>query len=1587
VLKYFTKYFVKSSQPQKRTLTDIFKTKDGQIAIILIFVTAIALIFYAVMLNVGAVANTKSIVTKTATLMAATASSQMASYSESIRQTYLGGRRRKCGWVSGIWYKWPWALMSATFDLMMDIMNYLPIAPKGVFAMVQKTVNKALRTVFNAWGWLTLARLGQYIDTTMNKKWNKEQRRTMTPEDQFLENVVRVGLANVISDMKKVIDYTDLDMDGAFYDSTTNTPKDYITRFQALYDLRIARIEPLSIEGLEAFIADMHDFVHVTAPDDWGLWDKISCQVGGGGHPCCGSLGERPAYCDPCCVGDDARNNRLCNIAHGFNWKNNCIAKSPYAHYNPFTYREANDNYTNNSGATPRLSFREQLGKDDEHAAFRYDFDATQTDSQLYMGGPSFPNTPNIFDSFRIEDATGVFPFFHKMRDWGIDLGYAEMVRGTIPPFEDKLECHWTDARYPSEGGVVCATPPRTFLLPDSRVYDLSQLLLPVPPTVPIDCNLHALNRTLPPGSCTLDPKHRTAYVDGRNPWFLATDPPVKTDEIGIDVGPPPPPPQLVAPDDECSDAVDQTWKKGADLYCSIDEAQPPPNGGFVNATGWPYFSECPKHASATCDVSDPYDPDPPTWGQVDCPCGPLTNRSLWADDSIDDFIYGVDEFVSWADVIINTSPEELKRTFVLWYPAAARWIEKRGELYMTNEDGMLWQWLWNMENWNSQINYWLTNDYEAANWSEAWCYPPLPPSTDAPPFGMPTGEEAAIQAELTNGDDTFSLDAAVACLDWNVNDPLPAPWPATLTPLMSGHIGNASKFEACIRACEEDPSIAPTFCQDLPRSLIPGFDYKSFTTQDPTALADFQRCKDHDTSSHPVLSCAYNYTDCSVLPTTYPAYGLPAFTPPSVAVTQLQRIERCGKDTCLPNGPNAAGSCNSCYGQAGTTCAGTLDCTSLFFEKSLVEQAVCYYDGYGSCCEWDHIDGRFYNWEPGNEYYDAIASVRNSPESCLNWGENNGSDFYNNLQQAVGTCAYKSTFANSRYTALLDQLLVHPEIIANPTAHLLVRGCKDACVLWIPPGLTQRCELCDITCGVLPDWTDSLGNTFPMATLYNKGPLDPNIDADLGQMLNIYTCMTGCGQANCGSFPGTYSGGFGTHTFIPFQNNSILDPAHIPLFDACLNSAKYSDKCAGNCCANNCSTLPQAKIVAGVTTTYGLPAFTPVDSVALNYKPLCTACEGQVGGLCNPGASYAQLACDDLRLMHSEVDGLIAFYSGSCSDLVNLPSDIRFYDWGTNLTGGNTFYNALLAAMAIANQGSCQDPAFVLNVEKSFYAAWNQVAKFSKRLKILEGNPGTSPSPLRQEGIVDEAKNLRGYLQDAIQEFKDFLAAAQSLIEARRNLDSQVALSQQAIYGWKSETDIEGEGLWHVVRVDARLPKRCNDLCSPDQSSSQRWPWIRAYTRSHGLKRCYVIEDHTGVVKAKATRYDQPREGSGKVLKFPGGLPIWQFRRTHPFAMFSGTQEADIRDMETACSPFFDPLTRLDWGEAFLIDKKNGNVQSKGAAPERTVPLPADQCWSAANKVLRRGVTEEVCSQYYLGKFSGHYSQLMRFVNCANFR
>jgi len=333
---------------------------------------------------------------------------------------------------------------------------------------------------------------------------------------------------------------------------------------------------------------------------------------------------------------------------------------------------------------------------------------------------------------------------------------------------------------------------------------------------------------------------------------------------------------------------------------------------------------------------------------------------------------------------------------------------------------------------------------------------------------------------------------------------------------------------------------------------------------------------------------------------------------------------------------------------------------------------------------------------------------------------------------------------------------------------------------------------------------------------------------------------------------------------------------------------------------------------------------------------------------------------------------------------------------------------------------GSC-DPAgsFMPAVQNSETQAYNQVEKFKYRLWFLSNRvreaeyvyqtvhdpyvqleaflDNDTPYDLGGDGILGtDDENPNGIICDVCElppepEDNLFDSPSEGLVWQRAHLDRDAnsSLPSTVIYVWEDPPLPTRTGLRHAVKVEARLPKRCNNACV-----ATRWPYVK--TESHTVERCYKLAATTGRVKVRTIRFDEERD-STSTMRFPDGTAIWQIMSRHPKA--GSPSETALDGTMATCQPFMDEILRMyPWGDpsaganslgySFMLDFVPTTTTPVCPAPPAPCPeeILYNQCWRAVHfNMLEFGVVSETCAQYYFagGDAAGPEGFKMQFVPC----
>ncbi len=930
-------------------------SRTGQVAVILIIVIAIGLIFFAASINLTLVSQAKTLTMKAASMSASSTASFIASYGQKQYTETMGKRIRYCkssgGGLMGILTIIVMIIIAVFAPEILAFLGGMPVAAVPEALSLGLTTAATMGAVMEGASMIIAAS----IDPGISKMWNRMQNANLSMTGQVMERGVQTALQSVVTDQGKLPDLYDMDMDGLFgyaagSDPKKDPPKDTIGRFSFYNTKRFLALSGTDGRKIEEFLNALHELVLI-GNDSWGLWDPVfypdnTTHVPSvlSSHPCYSDSGYKPAECDYCCD-----NYESSDVPEGCS-RTTCSTRSPfnspvkpYPYVYDFSYEDSTNTF---------MSFREQLGRDDEHHLYHVNKDNSNwhsapfpsqgqqsysdADTGFYLKdvvgyytSPYFTlSTPDIWISTGLSatPAPKLFPFLYKMRDWGPSLKVATYAN---------YECHWCDTRsaYSCPGDIVSTYP------------EITRLSLPVDPS-------------------TLPHNKTQGWCVNKTNKGGDKDPPVIPDLVGGA-------PALYVANDACaikpaplpvSDLTKYVggWKSGADRYCS-------------NADGALYSLDCPKHgiASAPSDFSNPQ-------------CGEGTtaegitprNPSFWQDDMLDAIIYGMPELFDfertlWRSMATGGS-SALASSFVEWYGVASSgesmtngisdWIEPPcpnpsacpGSFTKLARPGTLWIWRAELKWLNQQIQKWLVpasgSEYAGTLFGPdaAWCVPSFAAGNgSAPPAEILTFD---INANGIRGD----VADVIACLSWNARNV------RTYTLPTVSATGNAEKFQRCFDSCGLDT------CSNLPRSLIPDFyDGTKFRSGDPANIFDAGNTTDQASfnaclTSTTIATCTAK-CDSPPLPSGSP-YDLPAFVDPNV--DKIANIDsfcttnptfNASSDLCNPRAVLNCGSVsskNACKCSWAGSCSGFIGswgCSDKSYFNAVTDALVT---AKGSCSD-----------------------------------------------------------------------------------------------------------------------------------------------------------------------------------------------------------------------------------------------------------------------------------------------------------------------------------------------------------------------------------------------------------------------------------------------------------------------------------------------------------------------------------------------------------------------------------------------------------------------------------------------------------
>ncbi|MCK5214380.1 MAG: hypothetical protein KAR05_03390 [Candidatus Omnitrophica bacterium] len=1546
----FRKNSVFSFSEKNRTS---LKNTSGQVGVVLILIAALALIIYAAVMNMGRVSRTKTIAVMAANASAGHMVSLMASYGERIFQEVLGGRQRICG-MTGV--------LKAIFTIVIVIIAIIiTIASAGTATFVAlKLVCLGLALILSVASLVVQLTIVQPGITTL---WNKMMAEALSIEDMLIERGILMGLQNSITDQVYFPDLHDIDQDLNWETNAAiarNEASDYVSRFAYYYTDRLRTIIAPPVNAIQFFQQSMACFLYadpgkcnidcgssgmnVALCNDlnaqfstWGLLDPVDCVTSAGIHPCCpGNFPSLPAdfpldmpsECNPCCVSDfgvdilgvlifDGREENLpvmppcCNDPGDPQYPCGnpalCVANTPYDKAGEIyeeIYDSAYEDHTNGF-----YSFRELLGRDDEHHLYRYNptdpayFDAANPD-RLRLTRQESTVGSSIEGLFRLDDvsgyyktpiyamnydlrpgllndnypAGGIFQLFHKIADWGTELS---------PLYLDYTDdqCVYCDVR----SGVPC-------------------ILADIYPEMADDDHDGINSRLELPNILGDAPFSGDWCLDEANTG-AAGDPPQLADKVPMPAG-------LIADDDTCAaDPLGEGgWKRGADRFCS---------------DVYPYEGNCPKHRACYDDASwedhtDPYSQERrlrfPYLQDVPytCDCGVGgTDPAEYPEDSLDEIVYGLSEFYSYAETLLDQNLRALVKTTKEWYKIASSWLEapcvnvNTGERldedmgakggacpfsFVKGNDGTLWVWRYEIYRFWWRIFYWI--------------YAQAPPFDLSPPYGMGVNEGFPHPGFYPAGMDTKDLGIGVlpnpyvadSCNEmdvWCVPPEQAAPNEygvnecPYVTPTIGFVLGEADSFNYV-------PAAGDWIFDDFPAAVYNEIDPTMFTR---SVTDEFDQPSRGDLFD--VVSCLnWQVND----ERTYPLSGL------APAIGNAQKFQRCFD--ALFSG-DSAGAAEACLLLPRCLVPGA---DAILFQGMDFGNAGASEEIMRCLVSADVIECNYYC--AGLPAFVPPVFEDPPPPSL-----------------EPGSCAWFHDPSDPLYNTIFFDAVTNALTMTQPPYNL------GSCHTF--PGTP------------LPSMGDA---SFRPAVLVARDATDPDFNEltpDPVASALFDTCYNSANMAECRAncnnsvLPQEYRTSAGLLVTLPAWQWPA-DPAHEAAFDACFNitpdlMVPPPDPAAIADCITLCSP---AAMPFGWAFDY--PYLLPIwdqpyeEETVLpeNYfscawliaEPEFTAAEV---ALWHDSTWYDSLV-ESLELTQGSFNPSGAFLATAEACMKNAENQVakfkkRFLFLQARL-------KEALRAMLILHDG------------------WKHFTAF------LDGNSPfntASPAPFDQDSPMETMVQARF-------NYEDTKGTASVVVYVWQDED----LEDDEL-----RADGSSKGFWHAVKVEVRAPGRCNNACGywpveggPDSvgGPDPEWPRVDSYTKDWGTSRCYELVSTEGMVKVRVIRFDESEEVQG-VITFPDDSDLWEIRDYNPAA--DELSAGEVAGVEGACRPL-QLLDGSEWGYAFMLNYSKYSIATFphaitdaqwGVMALGFSKLEYINCWNYVHEhLLPHGVVEESCAAYF---------------------
>ncbi len=181
--------------------------KNGQASVLLIIMSSIAIILFAITLNWGRISQIKNVTTVAATTSASSLASNYASYGEMQMRTQLGGAFQKCKHNS---------IFGALLSLLLVIIIVTFCTPcQAALSQVVPGLGITVGTASIALSAASLVLQVAVVQPGLTRYWNQLQKDAgLSTTETFLSNALQGALQNAVTDPAQVTDYFDSNSNG-----------------------------------------------------------------------------------------------------------------------------------------------------------------------------------------------------------------------------------------------------------------------------------------------------------------------------------------------------------------------------------------------------------------------------------------------------------------------------------------------------------------------------------------------------------------------------------------------------------------------------------------------------------------------------------------------------------------------------------------------------------------------------------------------------------------------------------------------------------------------------------------------------------------------------------------------------------------------------------------------------------------------------------------------------------------------------------------------------------------------------------------------------------------------------------------------------------------------------------------------------------------------------------------------------------------------------------------------------------------------------------------------------------------------------